>query len=35
MPFHFRINISVLAYKIDSWDNEKFWLFIDGVIIYE
>lgn len=31
LPPHYEITLKITMFKIDSWDNESFFVFVDGV----
>lgn len=34
LPAHYLVRLQVRFYKIDSWDNESFFIYLDGVEMY-
>lgn len=35
LPSHFQVTIQFTLYKIDSWDNEVFLMYVDGKQVYD
>lgn len=34
MPAHYKMTLRIKFFKIDSWDNETFQIFVDGVNVF-
>jgi hypothetical protein len=34
LPAHYLVRLQVRLYKIDSWDNKSFLIYLDGVEMY-